>query len=131
MLQRSDLSRLKIEIYGFQKSANSSQIDRKEKQNFEIENIFFFLLEKVSKWKLYKTARKRGIYAEIKKQNQAQVRPLSLSLSISLSFISLLLPTSAKSYQPYSFFDKHMHFILLSLSSSSTLSNARKHTHTR
>merc|ERR1711936_50366 len=26
----------------------------------------------VSKWKLYKTARKRGIYAEIKKQNQAQ-----------------------------------------------------------
>merc|ERR1719402_814404 len=25
----------------------------------------------VSKWKLYKTARKRGIYAEIKKQNQA------------------------------------------------------------
>ena len=24
----------------------------------------------VSKWKLYKTARKRGIYAEIKKQNQ-------------------------------------------------------------
>ena len=27
----------------------------------------------VSKWKLYKTARKRGIYAEIKKQNQAQV----------------------------------------------------------
>ncbi len=28
----------------------------------------------VSKWKLYKTARKRGIYAEIKKQNQAQVR---------------------------------------------------------
>ena len=40
MLQRSDLSRLKIEIYGFQKSANSSQIDRKEKQNFETE-IFF------------------------------------------------------------------------------------------
>ena len=89
MLQRSDLSRLKIEIYGFQKSANSSQIDRKEKQNFEIENIFFFLLEKVSKWKLYKTARKRGIYAEIKKQNQAQVRPLSLSLSISLFSLSL------------------------------------------
>ena len=29
----------------------------------------------VSKWKLYKTARKRGIYAEIKKQNQAHVRP--------------------------------------------------------
>ena len=28
----------------------------------------------VSKWKLYKTARKRGIYAEIKKQNQAHVR---------------------------------------------------------
>ena len=27
----------------------------------------------VSKWKLYKTARKRGIYAEIKKQNQAHV----------------------------------------------------------
>lgn len=27
----------------------------------------------VSKWKLYKTARKRGIYAEIKKQNAAQV----------------------------------------------------------
>ena len=26
----------------------------------------------MSKWKLYKTARKRGIYAEIKKQNQAQ-----------------------------------------------------------
>ena len=26
----------------------------------------------VSKWKLYKTARKRGIYAEIKKQNQEQ-----------------------------------------------------------
>ena len=26
----------------------------------------------VSKWKLYKTARKRGIYAEIKKQNAAQ-----------------------------------------------------------
>jgi hypothetical protein len=25
----------------------------------------------VSKWKLYKTARKRGIYAEIKKHNQA------------------------------------------------------------
>ena len=32
----------------------------------------------VSKWKLYKTARKRGIYAEIKKQNQAHVsRPPS------------------------------------------------------
>ena len=28
----------------------------------------------VSKWKLYKTARKRGIYAEIKKHNQAHVR---------------------------------------------------------
>ena len=27
----------------------------------------------VSKWKLYKTARKRGIYAEIKKHNQANV----------------------------------------------------------
>ena len=27
----------------------------------------------VSKWKLYKTARKRGIYAEIKKHNQAHV----------------------------------------------------------
>ena len=26
----------------------------------------------MSKWKLYKTARKRGIYAEIKKQNAAQ-----------------------------------------------------------
>ena len=27
----------------------------------------------VSKWKLYKTARKRGIYKEIKRQNQEQV----------------------------------------------------------
>ena len=33
-----------------------------------------FSFTQVSKWKLYKTARKRGIYAEIKKQNQAQVR---------------------------------------------------------
>ena len=34
----------------------------------------------VSKWKLYKTARKRGIYAEIKKQNQAQVNKNQFSL---------------------------------------------------
>ena len=34
----------------------------------------------VSKWKLYKTARKRGIYAEIKKQNQAQVNKNLFSL---------------------------------------------------
>ena len=34
----------------------------------------------VSKWKLYKTARKRGIYAEIKKHNQAHVCILILDL---------------------------------------------------
>ena len=34
----------------------------------------------VSKWKLYKTARKRGIYAEIKKHNQAHVCILKLDL---------------------------------------------------
>ena len=32
----------------------------------------------VSKWKLYKTARKRGIYAEIKKHNQAHVRIINI-----------------------------------------------------
>lgn len=34
--------------------------------------VFLLFHDQVSKWKLYKTARKRGIYAEIKKQNQAQ-----------------------------------------------------------
>ena len=35
----------------------------------------------VSKWKLYKTARKRGIYAEIKKQNQAHVSSFQLDIN--------------------------------------------------
>ena len=35
----------------------------------------------VSKWKLYKTARKRGIYAEIKKQNQAHVSNLKIVIN--------------------------------------------------
>ena len=35
-------------------------------------NCNLYSLLQVSKWKLYKTARKRGIYAEIKKQNAAQ-----------------------------------------------------------
>ena len=41
----------------------------------------------VSKWKLYKTARKRGIYAEIKKQNQAHVSPDFIYLSLKNLFL--------------------------------------------
>ena len=52
----------------------------------------------VSKWKLYKTARKRGIYAEIKKQNQAHVRHFIIRVEPAIH--SLLQPLSQKdSYQ--------------------------------
>ncbi len=44
----------------------------------------------VSKWKLYKTARKRGIYAEIKKQNQAQVRLRDCCYFYFLNFLEKL-----------------------------------------
>ena len=44
----------------------------------------------VSKWKLYKTARKRGIYAEIKKQNQAHVRLFILRVKPAIHSLALL-----------------------------------------
>ena len=50
----------------------------------------------VSKWKLYKTARKRGIYAEIKKQNQAHVS----------SFKFCLIANLTKVYMNFSFLKK-------------------------
>lgn len=50
----------------------------------------------VSKWKLYKTARKRGIYAEIKKQNQAHVS----------SFKFCLIGNLTKVYMNFSFLKK-------------------------
>ena len=44
----------------------------------------------VSKWKLYKTARKRGIYAEIKKQNQAHVRHFIIRVKPAIHSLALL-----------------------------------------
>ena len=51
----------------------------------------------VSKWKLYKTARKRGIYAEIKKQNQAHVRHFIIRVKPAIH--SMLPLLSLKDFQ--------------------------------
>ena len=72
-----------LRTLNYKKMSQKQQLFRKgDRLNFIptviIEDLFLFFfifsLFQVSKWKLYKTARKRGIYAEIKKQNQAQVR---------------------------------------------------------
>ena len=62
----------------------------------------------VSKWKLYKTARKRGIYAEIKKQNQAHVR---FVLYIFLKILTHSVPDEYLHFQcVYKFMDTRNRF---------------------